>query len=195
MAVKSKTRKEHSVATRNKRAKAREERLKRQRQQRLIYSVVGAVVVVVLGFFLARAIATPAPGEAVRSLGNAHINQGQMGQFTYNTSPPTSGPHLGSLASWGIPTEPIPNEIQIHNLEDGGVMVQYNCPDGCDELVSQLGEIVNRYEDHVILAPYPDMDARIALTAWGRIDKFDDFDADRIVDFIKSYRAIDHHRG
>ncbi len=180
---------------RNKRAQAREERLNRQRQQHIIYAAIGAVVVVVLGFFLVRAIATPAPGEAVRSLGNTHITEGQMGQFTYNTTPPTSGPHLGSLARWGIYSEPVPNELQIHNLEDGGVMVQYNCPDGCDEMVSQLAEIVNRYEDHVILAPYPDMDARIALTAWGRIDKFDDFDADRIVRFIKAYRAVDHHRG
>lgn len=195
MAVKTKTRKGHSASTRNRRATEREERLQKQRQQRIVYTVAGVVLVAVLGFFIVRALATPALGEAVRSLGNAHITEAQMGQFVYNTTPPTSGPHLGNLARWGIHTQPIPNELQIHNLEDGGVMVQYNCPDGCDELVAQLSEIVNRYDEQVILAPYPDMDVAIALTAWGRIDKFDEFDPERVERFIKAYQGIDHHQG
>jgi hypothetical protein len=118
-----------------------------------------------------------------------------MGQFAYNSTPPTSGPHLNAIAAWGIHTEPIPNELQIHNLEDGGVMVQYDCPEGCEELVAQLGEIVGRYDEQVILAPYPGLDATIALTAWGRIDKFDAFDRERVEGFIDAYRGIDHHQG
>jgi hypothetical protein len=35
-------------------------------------------------------------------------------------------------------------------LEDGGVMVQYNCPDGGPDLVAQLPEIVRRYDHQVI---------------------------------------------
>ena len=98
------------------------------------------------------------------------------------------------LAQWGIHTDPIPNELQVHNLEDGGVMVQYNCPDACPDLVAQLAGVVERYPSLVILAPYPDMDARIALTAWGRIDTFEEFDEARIVRFIEAYRGLDHHR-
>ena len=81
----------------------------------------------------------------------------------------------------------------MHNLEDGGVAVQHNCPRGCPELVRQLTAIVSRYDRQVILAPYPGMDKTIALTAWGRIDKFDAFDEKRIVRFIEAYRGIDHH--
>lgn len=96
------------------------------------------------------------------------------------------------MARWGIHTQPIPDELQVHNLEDGGVLVQYNCRD-CDDLIAELKAIVSRYPDKVILAPYPQMDTRIALTAWGRIDTFDTVDEPRIVRFIEAYCGIDHH--
>jgi len=47
---------------------------------------------------------------------------------------------------------------------------------------------------HLILAPYPDMDAQIALTAWTRLDKFNDFDEARIDRFVEAYIGIDHHQ-
>lgn len=73
-------------------------------------------------------------------------------------------------------------------------MVQYSCPSGCAELVARLTAIVSQYPEQVILAPYPGLKQRIALTAWGRIDTFDDFDEARIQRFIRAYRGIDHHR-
>jgi hypothetical protein len=133
------------------------------------------------------------PGEIVPSLGNQHINQPET-YDNYNSTPPTSGPHWGQLAPWGASDQPIPNELQIHNLEDGGVGVQYNCPDGCPELVAQLEAIVIQYPDRVFMAPYPDMEPPIALTAWNRIDSLDEFDETRIEAFIRAYRGIDHHR-
>ncbi len=71
-------------------------------------------------------------------------------------------------------------------------MVQYN---GLvtDETIGQLEQLVRDYGQHVILAPYPDMDSPIALTAWGRIDRLDVFDRDRILSFIDTYEGIDHH--
>jgi hypothetical protein len=45
----------------------------------------------------------------------------------------------------------------------------------------------------VILAPYPGMKNRIALTAWTRLETLDDFDETRVERFIKAYRGIDHH--
>ena len=94
---------------------------------------------------------------------------------------------------WGM--TPIVRELQVHNLEDGGVMVQYHCATPCPDLVAGLTGIVRRYETQVILAPYPGMPTRIALTAWTRLDAFDDFDEARIVRFIRAYRGIDHHKG
>jgi hypothetical protein len=135
------------------------------------------------------------PGQFVPSLGNRHVGPSEVGLTTYNSDPPTSGPHLPSLAHWGIHESPIPKELQIHNLEDGGVVVQYNCPatsQECGALKERLAQVVRRY-DHIILASYPGMSHKIALTAWSRIDKFNEFDERRIVRFIDAYIHIDHH--
>jgi hypothetical protein len=37
------------------------------------------------------------------------------------------------------------------------------------------------------------MEKRIALTAWQRLDKFDEFDEGRIVTFIEAYLGFDRH--
>ena len=147
-------------------------------------------------YLLIKNFSKPLPGTFVQSMGNRHIDTIETLHEEYNSKPPTSGPHIGSIAEWGIHGEPIPDEQQIHNLEDGGVMVQYNCDktkDDCKELVTQLEDIVKKYDEKVVLAPYPEMKNKIALTAWTRIDTFDTFDEERIQTFIKRFRGIDNH--
>jgi Protein of unknown function (DUF3105) len=152
----------------------------------------GMLVLLVLGGFAFYSLTKEYPGQAVPTLGHQHIASIETPHVPYNTRPPTSGPHLPSIARWGIHTQPISDELQVHNLEDGGSLVQYSCRD-CAELVAKLEAIVSRYPRQVILAPYPEMETRIALTAWGRIDTFDEVDEGRIVRFIEAYRGIDHH--
>lgn len=129
---------------------------------------------------------------SVPSLPSPHIPLGAP-HPPYNSDPPTSGPHTDGLARWGVHTEPIPKERQVHNLEDGGVVINYSCQD-CPDLVRLLTAIAERY-DRVVLAPYSGLDRKIALTAWGKIDTFDEFDEARIVKFIKTHIGIDHHHG
>ncbi len=154
----------------------------------------GAAVVAALvaGAFAYRA-AVAQPGASLPDQGHRHVQTLNEAIPPYNSDPPTSGPHLPYVAPWGIHTEPISRQLQVHNLEDGGVMVQYNCPDACPDLVAKLKAIVSGYEHQVILAPYPSMKTRLALTAWTRLDGFDDFDERRVRRFITAYRGIDHH--
>jgi hypothetical protein len=166
------------------------ERKRRRQRQLMTIGMVAAAVLTIGG--LAYAAARPKPGQAVADMGNAHIQPPETAQ--YNSTPPTSGPHYGQLARWGIHSEPIPNELQVHNLEDGGIMVQYDCPEGCQDLVDRLSAIVSLYDEQVILAPYPGIGSRIALTAWRRIDTFDELDEDRVTQFIRAFRGIDHHK-
>lgn len=155
---------------------------------------IAAVAAVLVGYWAYRA-AADLPGVKFADQGNAHLSMATDPHVPYNSNPPTSGPHLPYIAPWGIHTSPIVKELQVHNLEDGGVMVQYHCATPCPQLVEQLTAIVRRYEIQVILAPYPGMPTRIALTAWTRLDAFDEFDEARIVRFIRAYRGIDHHKG
>ena len=155
--------------------------------------LVWASVIVAVAFgvyYLSGASANKA--RDAPSLGNRHIRVGTSNIITYNTDPPTSGPHYPTIVRWGIHERPIDKGFQAHNLEDGGVLVQYNCSD-CPELVKKLKNLVRGYPKHVVLAPYPAMKHRIALTAWGKIDTFEAFEEKRITGFIKAFRGIDHH--
>ncbi len=173
----------------------KEKRQKSARIQRLLFYFAGLLLLTGAGYWAYGRWTGGLPGEFVPSLGNRHVGPFEAGMMQYNSDPPTSGPHLPSIARWGIHENPVPKELQVHNLEDGGVLVQYNCPQTnpeCRSLVEKLARIVRRY-DHAILAPYPGMSHKIALTAWSRIDKFNEFDEARVVKFIDSHINIDHH--
>jgi len=174
-------------------AKSEQRRMTRRTRRRWQAAalVVGLVVAAVIGYFAYRAVAD-LPGIKMPDQGNRHLTTANDQHEPYNSEPPTSGPHLSYIAPWGVHTRPIPRELQVHNLEDGGVLVQYNCE--CPDLVEKLTAIVRKYDKFVILAPYPDMKTRITLTAWTRIDAFNEFDEGRVRRFIEAYRGIDHHK-
>ncbi|MBI3455977.1 MAG: DUF3105 domain-containing protein [Candidatus Rokubacteria bacterium] len=169
-------------------------RLTRRQRRRLGWTAgaLAALLIAGAGGWLYARVREPLPGEFVPSLGNDHIATPESPRIPYNSDPPTSGPHLGYIAPWGVHTKPIPKELQVHNLEDAGVAVNYK-PECADRVLELLRTIVARYADHVLLAPYPGLDRCIALTAWTRIDKLDQPDERRVVRFIEAYRGLDHH--
>jgi len=111
----------------------------------------------------------------------------------YNSNPPTSGSHLPFIADWGAYQVPLPLALQVHNLKVGGVAIQYNCNKDCPDTVARLEDILERYPEYVLLAPYPLMESKIALTAWGKLETLDEFDEAAIVNFIEKNKGIDHH--
>lgn len=134
------------------------------------------------------------PGRRVAILQAGYLEAPGQPHPPYNSQPPTSGPRLADLAQVGVHALPVPLELQVHNLEHGAVALQYNCPQGCPELVSRL-EAVAAEHDGVLVAPYPWMDGRLALTAWGRIQTLEDFDEAAVQAFIQAYGGRDHHAG
>lgn len=132
-----------------------------------------------------------APGEFFPSLGSSHLQVGESAPADYyNTAPPTSGDHAPSPTRCGIFDDPIPNEIQVHNLEHGFVLVQYSSEDPAllTELRSVV-EVLNEWPAYYILAPYPDMEETIALTAWGVVQYLDAVDPSDIEAFARAYRG------
>ena len=158
----------------------------RQRLRRVGYGLAGLAAVAALAVVIWLVYLQPRPGESVSTYGAAdHSGQPEGG---YSTSPPTSGPHLPQAPSWGEQSR-LSEVLQVHALEHGGVLVQYNCPTPCLELVRNLRRITSRYDRGVILAPYSAMDSRIALTSWGRIDLLDEFDQERVEEFVDKNRG------
>lgn len=182
---------------------------KRRRQSLIVYGAVAGVVALIAVIVFINVWSNRPVGDeqAFASQGNLHIPDGTASQISYNSTPPSSGPHYERLAGWGVYEEPLPYERLIHNLEDGGVAIYYQCEDGCPDTVAQLKEIAQPLIDrgrHVILAPnqpgwdemgtpHEDIGAPIALVAWQRVDKLDAPDADRIMAFIERYEGIDNH--
>jgi len=106
--------------------------------------------------------------------------------------PPTTGASAAWLADWGVHRLPVPPDLQVHNLEHGGVALQYNCPEGCPNLVVRLEEIA-RSRDLVLVAPDPLMKPGLVLTAWGRSERLDSFDEAKILAFLDAWTGKHRH--
>lgn len=144
------------------------------------------------------------PGFAVSRQAAAHMPRCTP---DHNSRPPTSGCHSPSQAAYGIHEDPIPAELQVHNLEHGAVMIQYRTSGlviGAEELADRLESLVRRLRERdlgrycrLIVAPYPygfsapglsseeSEGKRIALTAWGRmqlLEKYEEHKAEAFID-------------
>lgn len=151
--------------------------------------IVGLAIVVGAGWLL---VIVTGPKEADRSqevpiLGRDHIALGTI-YTSYNSNPPTSGPHYASPAPAQFYDEELPDEQLVHNLEHGNIWIAYK-PDLPKNLIDALKGFSGW---NIIVSPRSKNDTDIALVAWGRLDKFDissgNFDKQRIKDFISRYQ-------
>jgi hypothetical protein len=181
--------------------RAAAERRKRMRTIRR-YGIMGAIAVVLVGIFVALYISEASkPGESVAAMANrSHLGDGQLSGIPYNSEPPTNGPHSEAVPQFKVYTEPITNELAIHGLEDGGVIMNYQ-PELDKDTVDKMAAIATSYleigggRSHVIMYPYPGLSDPVVLRAWRRLDRLPVFDEPRIRKFIDAYVGIDHHEG
>ena len=133
------------------------------------------------------------PGETFPSQGNVHIQLGDP-HPDYNSDPPTSGWHTGNLTSWGSYDYIVPDETVIHNMEDGGVIAWYTfgTPEENEEHIKALEDVTQGYR-RVVIMPREGMPTTYALTAWQRLERFDEIDRDGMRRFIDAFEGIDHH--
>lgn len=167
------------------------ETLHARRNRLLVLALVAAIILIsVAAILVAWQYAPDHTDRVLTDQGRQHVN-GPVPDYVYNTLPPASGPHMAESVPWGEHTEPIPNWLQLHNLEQGGVIMHYDCPDGCPETVAALRAILDAMgTGGLILEPYPDMPHRIVLTAWARMLSLDTVDAPAIREFITEYRQV-----
>ncbi len=144
---------------------------------------------------LRRTLLMAAGGLAVAGLAIGAIVLFMTTRSTFGKElPPTSftPAHSESFPPQQINDRPIPRRVQEHVMERnagherGSMLVQYNCVDyKCEpDFEERLREIVLDYPPHVYLAPYPTMDAKIALAAPRRLLTLDVLDESKIRKFI-----------
>lgn len=136
-----------------------------------------------------------APVEVVYpDQGHDHIPLPAFPHAPYISDPPASGPHTPYTAPWGVHPKPLPDEVLVHNLEHGGVVLGYRCAD-CPQVAAELARLAAGYP-LVIVAPNPRLPAPIVLSAWQhtlRVAVLDDEGRWAIRGFLARYHGIDHH--
>jgi Protein of unknown function (DUF3105) len=87
--------------------------------------------------------------------------------IVYEDAPPTSGDHNPCWADWGVYTQEVADENWVHNLEHGGIVYLYNCPDGCADEVAGLTTLTQSLDvGRALLTPYSEMTWRFAAVSW-----------------------------
>jgi hypothetical protein len=182
--------------------------------------VAVAVIGVALWLLFAHVRATTAgPPPAPSVIASTHYpSQGHQGhqpgdlkryaKFHYSSDPPTSGFHREIFSPAFVNANPLPALVQVHLLEHGNILLQYNCM--CPETAAALAEIANEFDSRllpagaigptpdelkkaeegglaVIVAPYPTMSHTIALTAWTRLTTMDSVNKPDIISFINRW--------
>ncbi len=138
----------------------------------------------------------PAPVEIAHpDMGHEHIPVPGFPHTPYNSNPPSSGAHTAYTGPWGVHQAPLAPEIWLHNLEHGGVVINYRCDGACPELVEGLKAVAGQHA-LIIITPAPYLNHRVALAAWGHTLSFDVLNGPAkaaAMAFIERHHGIDHH--
>jgi len=108
-----------------------------------------------------------------------HVPVGTRIEWTSN--PPATGPHYPSWAGWNRHYQQLDRGYYVHNAEHGGIVLLYNCPAGCQDVVDSLLDVVRNatpdptctdlVRSRMIVAADPLLppDVQVAAVAWDRV--------------------------
>jgi Protein of unknown function (DUF3105) len=148
---------------------------------------------------------TPACQPAVNSYPlqpGIHVPVGTV-ITSWNSNPPSSGEHYPIWGKWNHTnnaTAPLPRGYYVHNEEHGGVVLLYNCPDGCQAEVGAMQSLMASLpadplctapgvSSRIVITADPQLPSgvKFAATAWGFTYTSDCFDAQSLRDFIVTH--------
>jgi hypothetical protein len=135
------------------------------------------------------------PGQPVAHTKNINLKP------KYNSFPPTSGTHYYLPARFDIYSFELPQIAVVHNLEHGGVAVQYGRKVPASA-VAKLRAWYLKDTNGLVVAPLSSLGAKIALTAWnappyaktppdpgrGWVATCTSFDAGAFTAFVRAHR-------
>ena len=162
-------------------------------------TLAGVIAIVVIGSFAVQGFPTGLGGGGGQSqavvgvgtpvsiVGGSHVPVGET--VSYTTTPPTSGPHWVTPARCGIYDEELEDEIIVHNLEHGNVVISYNITDPEEaERFREMADKLPGREVWGVVRPYSKLvPGTVAMTAWGIIDEMQGVDEERIRRFFDTY--------
>jgi hypothetical protein len=122
------------------------------------------------------------------SQGRQHVLELEE-DFSYSSFPPTSGPHNPQWAIWGYYDRSVPFIASTHNLEHGGIVVQYG-KDVPQETITELRAWYDEDPAGLLVAPLPGnaLPDKVMLTAWTQLAICPGFDQAAFDSFRDQHR-------
>jgi hypothetical protein len=106
---------------------------------------------------------------------------------SWNSFPPSSGRHYYQWVLWGDYTEPQPLIKEVHNLEHGGMIIQYGSKVPKAD-VRKINDFWQSDPNAMLVAPLPKLGDKIALTAWTQWAECTKFDQNAFAKFRSAFR-------
>lgn len=174
--------------------RAEQERKRRQRQYLLIGGGVAAALLVVVGIVFAMSQPRVPTSTGSANCGNLlvkedggrdHLSPGDPTPV-YQSNPPTSGTHNAVWSQAGIYTDNADVTQFLHSMEHGYVVLYYN--NLSPQELSALQNLQRGDSYKMIVAPFANMDAKVALVAWNRLQTCDGLNEAAIRSFVAQFR-------
>ncbi|HEY8211955.1 MAG TPA: DUF3105 domain-containing protein [Myxococcaceae bacterium] len=105
-------------------------------------------------------------------------------------NPPTSGGHCADWLPCRVYTAEQNRCQWVHNLEHGHLVLLYNCPSGCPEIVTALQDIwqsrpaASNGARRALVSPDPEIPGKVAAVVFGHSwvgDSLDQAEIDRVI--------------
>lgn len=172
---------------------------RRNRTLPVVLAVLGALVLigaaVLVPVLLTRDDDAAAQGDAPDDLSAVrtyddltfqHLSAGA--EHDYPQSPPVGGDHAPVWIECGVYDEPLPEVNAVHDLEHGTVWITYRA----DEVdAAGVRALAVALPANGLLSPYPDQEAPVVVTVWGRQLALTGADDPRLPLFVQEYGAGD----
>jgi hypothetical protein len=118
--------------------------------------------------------------------GGDHIAASDPDPPSWDSDPPTHGPHDPVWAVWGQYDADVPQRNLVHNLEHAGLVIQYG-PNVPAEQIDALKQAVLKDTQWTVLAPYAKLNDKIAFEVWAKMSTCTKFDQ-TVLDHYRSFR-------
>jgi hypothetical protein len=133
--------------------------------------------------------------ETFEALEATHVQE-LPEDYEYNSIPATSGLHNPQTAIWNLYDQSVPQINYVHNLEHGGVVIQY----GSEVPQADVASLADWYQQDtrgLIVAPLseemqeqdPALADKIVANSWTHMMRCTSFDESALDDFIDDYRG------
>ena len=159
---------------------------------RKVYLIVGTIIVLFVGGFIALAVfdarqqsASGAP-EDVQTYDVGLAGEHTSTNVDYEQTPSVGGAHDPVWQNCGFYGQPVREENAVHSLEHGAVWIAYS-PDLPQDQVTELQNLAQS-QTYILASPYPDLESPVVASAWGKQVALDSADDPDLQSFIKAYR-------